>query len=116
MKTNEAEVLKDELKKAEIAQTSGVDLLSKLEDEKVRWGIESDKLKVEVEMMPKHAAITACFVTYLSQSPENIRHLEVEKWKKIFKCHYYNFLSFVTSETTTLQEVLKGLPNDQLSV
>jgi hypothetical protein len=45
----------------------------------VRWGVESDKLKVEVEMMPKHAAITSCFVTYLSQSPENIRHLEAER-------------------------------------
>jgi hypothetical protein len=54
-------------------------------------------------MMSKHAAITACFVTYLSHSPENIRHIEVEKWKKTLGCHYYNFLSFVTSEAVTLQ-------------
>ena len=66
--------------------------------------------------MPKNAVITACFVTYLSQSPENIRHLETEKWKKAFGCHFYNFLSFVTTEAATLQEVLKGLPNDQLSI
>jgi predicted nuclease with TOPRIM domain len=68
-KTNEAEILREELKKAEIAQASGQDLLSKLEDEKVRWSKESDKLKVEVELMPKNAVITSCFVTYLSQSP-----------------------------------------------
>jgi hypothetical protein len=68
-KTNEAEVLKEGLKKAETDQASGQELLSKLEDEKVRWSVESDKLKVEVDMMPKYAVMTACFVTYLSQSP-----------------------------------------------
>lgn len=67
-------------------------------------------------MMPKYAAITACFVTYLSQSPENIRHLAIEKWKKILGCHYFNFLAFVTSEAVTLQEIMKGLPSDQLSI
>ena len=69
----------------------------------MRWGVESDKLKVEVEMMPKNAAITSCFVTYLSHCPENIRHLEVEKYKKAFGSHFYNFLNFVTSEAATLQ-------------
>lgn len=67
-------------------------------------------------MMPRYAAMTACFMTYLSLSPENIRHLAVEKWKKIFGCHFFNFLSFVTNEATTLQEVTKGLPYDQLSI
>lgn len=95
---------------------SGKELLEKLEGENQRWKADSDKLQVDVEMLPRSAALTACFLNYLSGSPENIRKKSIEEWKKVFGCHYFNFLTFVTTEAKTLQEVSAGLPNDQLSI
>ena len=95
---------------------SGKELLGKLEGEKTRWSTDSDKLQVDVEMLPKSTALTAAFITYVSSSPENIRKKKIEEWKKIFKIHFFNFLNFVTTEAKTLQEVTSGLPNDQLSI
>jgi hypothetical protein len=45
---NEEEVLKAELIKAQNNAASGQELLEKLKDEKVRWEMDSDKLKVDV--------------------------------------------------------------------
>ena len=68
-KKNEEEVLKSELTKAQNNATSGQELLEKLKDEKVRWERDSDKLQVDVEMLPKYTAMTAAFLTYVSSSP-----------------------------------------------
>lgn len=54
-------------------------------------------------MLPRSTALTAAFITYASASPENIRQKKIEEWKKAFKCHYFNFLNFVTTEAITLQ-------------
>ena len=67
-------MLKAGLIKAQNDAASGEELLEKLKDEKERGKIESDKLQVDVEMLPKYTAMTAAFLTYLSGSPENIRH------------------------------------------
>lgn len=53
-------------------------------------------------MMPRYAALTASFITYLSESPENVRMKSVEKWCKRLECKYFNFLNFVTTEANTL--------------
>lgn len=76
-KTNEAEVLKKELQQAETALACGQDLLAKLQGERVRWERESEKLEVEVQLSPKYAALTACYITYLSDNPENVRQSKV---------------------------------------
>lgn len=54
-------------------------------------------------MLPRSAALTAAFITYLSASPENIRQKKIDEWKKVFQCHYFNFLNFVTTEAKILQ-------------
>lgn len=66
---NEAEMLKGELVKVKNAMESGKELLGKLEGEKTRWETDSDKLQVDVEMLPRSAALTAAFLTYLPASP-----------------------------------------------
>ena len=41
--------------------------------------------------------MTACFVTYLAETPENIRMEKVNEWKKVLETHFFNFLAFVTN-------------------
>jgi dynein heavy chain 2, cytosolic len=72
-KTGEAQVLKNELERSQAILTTAKNLLSKLEDERVRWDGEYRNIEKETREYPVHSLIAAAFVGYLSDQDENER-------------------------------------------
>lgn len=65
--------------------------------------------------MPFDAYFSASFITYLSEKPEDFREKTTQMW--VAGCSaQFNFLSFMTTESTLLSYKQKALPDDQLSL
>lgn len=72
-KIAEAELLKNELKKAEDTLKSAKSLLTKLDDERIRWQKDSESIASEFKEYPLNSLLAAAFVAYLSDKDEGIR-------------------------------------------
>lgn len=108
--------MKADLKKAEETVAVAQNLLEKLKDEKVRWEVDKKNIEVELEMVPKYSILTASYITYLSEHPEDVRERTLAEWKKQLDAPSFNFLKFVSSESALLKETALGLPHDTLSL
>lgn len=66
--------------------------------------------------MPKYSLLTASYITYMSEHPEDLREHFLEEWKKKLSVPNYNFLRFLSNESALLRETALGLPKDTLSL
>mmetsp|Transcript_41826 Transcript_41826/g.82044 ORF Transcript_41826/g.82044 Transcript_41826/m.82044 type:complete len:4055 (+) Transcript_41826:307-12471(+) len=114
--TAEAEALKSELEKTVEILESAQSLLGKLSGEKVRWEEQTANLASQIESLPSHSLLAAGFVTYLSGFAEDFRRKMMGDWMKKFNIPSFNLMSFMTTESETLQWKAEGLPADTLSM
>lgn len=70
-KTGEAQVLKNELERSQATLLTARNLLSKLEDERVRWDQDFKSIEKETREYPVSSLVAAAFITYLSSEDEN---------------------------------------------
>ena len=79
------------LQKAETTLTAALSLLGKLSGEKENWSSQSVALKADLLQLPKFAALSAAFITYLAAEPENVRSQMVIEWSKALEVTSYDF-------------------------
>lgn len=72
-KTHEAQVLKDDITKAQNTLSAAQSMIQKLSEEKSRWQIQTQNLSQELAILPIFSFFSAAFVTYLSFKDENER-------------------------------------------
>jgi hypothetical protein len=104
------------LKKSEETLTTAKNLLSKLEDEKVRWQNDFNLIEKEVREYPISSFIAAAFSIYLSDKDEGEREILGSEWKNRTKMNQFDFLKFMINESIQLKWRSLGLASDSLSV
>jgi len=114
--TTDAAKLKIEVEKQEETIAAAENLVGKLEGEYKRWSSQVQDLTNELEQLPMRALLAAGFVTYLSQTPEDVRSNMLNKWKQHVQVEEFNLRQFLTTESTLLLWKGEGLPSDDLSI
>lgn len=89
--------MKADLAKAQETVSTAKNLLNKLKDEKLRWESEKEAIRQELHLVPKYSVLSAGYITYMSEFPENVRQKFCAEWKKNFNTPDYNFLKFVSN-------------------
>lgn len=60
--------------------------------------------------------VAAGFTTYLSQADENDREKQLQNWKHMVRSQDFDYLKYMSSESTMLKWKAEGLPSDGLSL
>ena len=114
--TEEAQVLKIELKKTEGVLNAARNLVEKLSGERDRWQVQVGDLNKEMAAIPYNALLAAGFVTYLGGLPEDERSSLLQRWKELAGVDDFDFRGFMSTESEMLQYKADGLPGDLLSM
>ena len=91
-------------------------MLSKLEDERVRWQGDFNAIEKEVREYPISSFLASSFTIYLSDKDESQREAIVSEWKARTKMDSFSFLKFMTTESIQLKWRSLGLSSNSLSV
>ena len=73
-------------------------------------------MEKENKELPFSSILASAFITYLGNSDENQREQNLNVWKQSCRNNSFNFLKFLSSESTLLKWKCEGLPGDQLSL
>jgi dynein heavy chain 2 len=116
-KTRDAEVLKSNLEKALNVMERANSLLEKLSGEGVRWKMQQAQNEESLKSLLKDSILSAAFVVYLSNAPEDKRQYFQNTWVNITKHNStFNFKNTISTESEHLQWKSRGLPADTLSI
>ncbi len=114
-RTQESQLLKDGIAKSEKTLSAAQSLVGKLGDEKVRWQEQIERIHAQFAQMPFDALLSAGFITFLSEKPEDVRAALSRAWAAPLSPQF-DFLTFMTSESVLLSYKQKSLPDDTLSL
>ncbi|XP_068082912.1 cytoplasmic dynein 2 heavy chain 1 [Anabrus simplex] len=114
--TKEAAAIEIHLNKAQDTINAAEGLVGKLNDEYERWKDQLKELSQDLEQLPLNTLLAAAFLTYLSNSPEDIRTSLMTKWQEMLKVEDFSLIRFLGSEKQQMQWLSEGLPSDQLSI
>jgi len=93
-------------------------LIGGLANTKEGWGIRTEELKKQYEMLVGDALITAAYMSYSGPFPSEFRDVlltNLMSFVKEFKVPHskdYQFASFLTKPTDFLKWSFQGLPDD----
>ncbi len=114
--TTEAAKLKIEVEREEEIITAAENLIGKLEGEHKRWSGQVGELAKELEQLPQRALLSAGFITYLSQAPEDERRRTLNDWLHAVDIESFDLRKFLSTESEQLTWKGEGLPSDDLSL
>ena len=116
-KTRDVEILKDSLLKANLTIEKALTLLEKLSGEGARWKLQLETLEVSLNELPHNAMLCAGYVSYLAKTPEEIRTVNLEKWRNIIKkTTTFSFISTMSTVSERSCWKSEGLPTDSVSI
>lgn len=115
-KTQEAESLKFDLKRAEDTLFAAQKLLQQLSGENERWKKQVQILEQEMSLVPIKSLLSSAYITYLGGANETIREKNVKEWLQQTRLNEFNFRTFLCSESQLLTWKKEGLPADSLSM
>ena len=114
--TTDAAKLRIEVEKQVETIAAAENLVGKLEGEHKRWATQVQDLTSELEQLPMRALLAAGFITYLSQTPEDMRRNMLDQWMGHVHVENFNLRQFLSTESTLLLWKGEGLPSDDLSI
>ena len=114
--TKEAAEIEISLSKTQETIVSADKLVAGLEGEYERWTKDVEMMKSDVDSLPMFAIITAGFLTYLANLPENVRISLIDTWSSKLGVRRFDLKRFLSSEREMLQWRADGLPADDLSL
>jgi len=115
-KTQEAESLKHDLKKAEETLHAAQALLGQLSGENERWHKQVQTLTQEMSLVPMKSLLSSAYLTYLGGANESTREATVKEWQSAVRVPNFNFRTFMCTESQLLTWKKEGLPADDLSM
>ncbi|KAK6637824.1 hypothetical protein RUM44_008246 [Polyplax serrata] len=113
--TREAAVIEIHLSKAQDTMASAQELLAKLEDEYERWTCQLEELTNAVNLLPRNTLLGSAFLSYLSDSPEDVRRDKLQEWEKKLGGTKFSLMEFLASEQDRLKWITEGLSADRMS-
>ena len=114
--TKEAAEIEISLSKTQETIVSADKLVAGLEGEYERWTKEVETMKSDIDSLPMFAIMTAGFLTYLANLPENVRISLIDRWSSKLGVRRFDLKRFLSSEREMLQWRADGLPADDLSL
>ena len=114
--TKEAAEVEIKLNKTKEIISAADSLVAGLENEFERWNSEVKVMSEDLEKIPLYSLLTAAFLTYLSNAPEDVRRKSMEKWQALLEIKRFDLKRFLSSEREMLQWRAEGLPSDDLSI
>ena len=114
--TKEAAEVEISLAKTKETISSADQLVAGLEGEYIRWKKEVESMGKNLDKIPSLSIISAAFITYLADKPEDIRKNLCVKWCSKVGISYFDIKHFLSSEQEMLQWKANGLPSDDLSL
>ena len=114
--TKEAAEVEISLSKTKETISAADQLVAGLEGEYTRWKKEVESMGKNLDKIPSLALISAAFLTYLADKPEDVRKSSSEKWCSKLGISTFDLKHFLSSEQEMLQWKANGLPSDDLSL
>jgi hypothetical protein len=65
--------------------------------------MEKKSIDEEFQLVPKYSVLTASYITYMSEHPENVRERFCQEWKNKMNIPSFNFLKFISNESALLK-------------